>query len=172
MAWLLYHSEYSLEFHYTKYFSVYLFTNNTHGNRNIIVCSWTACTILSVTEPYGEHSYWDKRLCGVYANRHMQTTQTTLSCASSMFMLFFYLDTLPNHVTMHAPYFFSRGKVKYPDESVLPMTKKEVKGNGKLTIDPQMRNGPANLCSFLAQTNGWSCVLKPQVFASIFIQGQ
>ena len=36
MTWLLYHSESSLEINYTKYILVYLFTNNPHGNRNIM----------------------------------------------------------------------------------------------------------------------------------------
>ena len=142
---------------------------------SFIVCSWTAYTILSVSEPYGKHGYWDKCLCGVYANWHMQTKQTTLSCASSMFMLFFLLrhPTKPCYcdVTMHAPYFFSRGKGKILRRECPTYDKKEGKVKGKLTIGPRMKNGRANLCSFLAQTNGWSCVLKPQVFASIFHPG-
>ena len=59
-------------------------------------------------------------------------------------------------VTMHALFFCRGREVKHSDES----DKKEGKGKGKWTIGPWMKNGRTNLCSFCAQTNGPSCVLK------------
>ena len=62
-------------------------------------------------------------------------------------------------VMMHNIFFRGR-KVKHSDKSVLPLTEKERKGKWKWTTGLRMKNGCANLCSFWAQTNGWSCVLK------------
>ena len=61
---------------------------------------------------------------------------------------------------MHAPYSFSRGTLRHSDERVLPVMKKEGKGKEKWIFRHRMRNGRSNLCSFWAQTNGRSCVLK------------
>ena len=66
-----------------------------------------------------------------------------------MLMLFLLRPTTkPYHcdITMHAPYFLSRGRGETLTRVSLPVTKKEGKGKGKRTIGPGMKNGGA-LCT-------------------------
>ena len=64
-------------------------------------------------------------------------------------MLFYYLAPLQNDriLTSQCMHFiFCQGReVKLTEESVLPVTEKEVKGKGKWSIGPRIKNGRTNM---------------------------
>ena len=102
-----------------------------------------------------------KRMWDTAAKLKLKICKTTIlimrGCSKvkyTMFMLFLlrpptkpcYLEFLTSQC-LH--YFFCRGReVKQADESVLPVMKKEGKGEGKWTIGPRIKNGCENLSSF------------------------
>ena len=87
-----------------------------------------------------------------------------------MLLLFYYLAPLLNDCLMTSQCmqftFGDKREVYLKDESALPVTKKESKCKGKMSIAPRMKYKHANHNSFCAQTNEWVCIFN---LSSLFI---
>ena len=74
----------------------------------------------------------------------IQKNIVNLHSIGSTLLPFYYLDPLQRHnVIMHAVHFLGRERGSPVGESVLPVTVKERKGEGKSSISPRMKYGHA-----------------------------